>query len=278
MGNLATFLVATHIDIDRGFALWERALALDPRLSEVRTLYAVWGLGVLRGGCDNVQVEQELRRAVADDPRNPICSTVFAMGFGILGRPLVGAAEVRRACEIDPAAFAPRYALAWCLTWARETEEAMKVVEGAIEQFGRHPWLLQVLTGLYMQRDDRTRAEAVHAELEARAVTSTITFYTRAVSALYLGRVDEAVEHALRSAELKDALGPIWYRWPDIEALPGRGSTPTSWRGSARDCLRPVGANGRPAAPLRTARRRRACASSTSGGTWIHSPMESSYS
>jgi Tfp pilus assembly protein PilF len=97
MGNLATFLVATHIDIDRGFALWERALALDPRLSEVRTLYAVWGLGVLRGGCDDVQVEQELRRAVADDPRNPICSTVFAMGFGILGRPLEGAAEVRRA-------------------------------------------------------------------------------------------------------------------------------------------------------------------------------------
>jgi serine/threonine-protein kinase len=222
MGNLATFLVAAHIDIDRGFALWERALALDPRLSEVRTLYAGWGLGVLRGGCDDARVEQELRRAVADDPRNPICSTVFAIGFGIIGRPREGAAEVRRACEIDPAAFAPRYALAWCLTWARETEEGMKVVEGAIEQFGRHPWLLQVLTGLYMQRGDRTRAEAVHAELEARAVTSTITFYTRAVSALYLGRVDEAVEHALRSAELKDALGPIWYRWPDIEPLKAR--------------------------------------------------------
>ena len=219
MGNLATFLVAAHIDIDRGFALWERALALDPRLSEVRTLYAGWGLGVLRGGCDDAHAEQELRRAVADDPRNPICSTVFAIGFGILGRPHEGAAEVRRACEIDPAAFAPRYALAWCLTWARETEEGMKVLEGAIEQFGRHPWLLQVLTGLYMQRGDRTRAEAVHAELEARAVTSRITFYTRAVSALYLGRIDEAVDHALRSAELKDALGPIWYRWPDIEAL-----------------------------------------------------------
>jgi len=219
MGHLGTFLVAAHIDIDRGFALWERALALDPRLSEVRTLYAAWGLAVLRGGCDDARAEQELRRAVADDPRNPICSTVFAIGFGILGRPHEGAAELRRACEIDPAAFAPRYALAWCLTWARETEEGMRVAEGAIEQFGRHPWLLQVLTGLYMQRGDRTRAEAVHAELEARAVTSTITFYTRAVSALYLGRIDEAVEHALRSAELKDALGPIWYRWPDIEAL-----------------------------------------------------------
>ena len=50
-------------------------------------------------------------------------------------------------------------------------------------------------------------------------MTSRVTFYTRAVSALYLGRIDEAIEHALRSAELKDAIGPVWYRWPDIEAL-----------------------------------------------------------
>ena len=219
MGHLGSFLVTTHTDIERGFPLWERALALDPRLSEVRTLYACWGLGVLRGGCDDVQAEQELRRAIADDPRNPICSSVFAIGFGIIGRPQEGAAEARRASDLDPAAFAPRFALALSLTWARETDEGLKVVEGAMEQFGRHPWLLQALTGLYMQCNDRVRAEAVHAELEARAVTSRISFYTRAISALYLGRVDEAVEHALRSAEERDALGPIWYRWPDLGPL-----------------------------------------------------------
>ena len=58
-----------------------------------------------------------------------------------------------------------------------------------------------------------------HAELEARAVTSRITYYSRMVSALYLGRNDEALEHALRSAETRDAIGPIWYRWPDLEPL-----------------------------------------------------------
>jgi len=92
-------------------------------------------------------------------------------------------------------------------------------VDDAIEQFGRHPWFLQVLTGLYMQRGDRVLAEAVHAELEARAVTSRISFYTRAVSAIYLGRMDEALEHAIRSAEARDAIGPVWFRWPDIEPL-----------------------------------------------------------
>ena len=219
MGHLGSFLVTAHIDLERGFALWERALTLDPRLSEVRTLYACWGLGVLRGGQEDARAAQELRRAIADDPRNPICSAIFAIGFGIVGNPREGIAEARRACDLDPAAFAARFALIWSLTWARETDEGLQVAEGAIEQFGRHPWFLQALTGLYTQSGDRRRAEAVHAEIEARAVTSRISFYTRAVSAIYLGRIDEALEHAIRSAEARDAIGPVWFRWPDIEPL-----------------------------------------------------------
>jgi hypothetical protein len=27
------------------------------------------------------------------------------------------------------------------------------------------------------------------------------------------------MEHAVRSAEVKDAIGPMWYRWPDLGAL-----------------------------------------------------------
>jgi serine/threonine-protein kinase len=219
MGHLGSFLVTAHIDTERGFALWERALALDPRLSEVRTLYAGWGLGVLRGGREDPRAAQELRRAIADDPRNPICSAIFAIGFGIIGQPHEGVAEARRACNFDPAAFAARFGLVWSLTWAHETDEGLKVAEGAIEQFGRHPWFLQALTGLYMQRGDHVRAEAVHAELEARAVTSQISFYTRAVSATYLGRMDEALQHAIRCAEARDAIGPVWFRWPDLGPL-----------------------------------------------------------
>jgi serine/threonine protein kinase/Tfp pilus assembly protein PilF len=219
MGHLGTFLVASHIDIARGFALWDRALSLDPRLSEVRVLYAAWGLAVLGQGRDDARAKEELRRGLADDPHNPICSTVFTLGFSIMGRLAEALAEARRGVALDANAFAARYALVWTLTWARETEEGLTTANAAMEQFGRHPWLLQVLTGLYMQRGDRVSAEAVHAELVARAVTSRVSFYTRAVSAIYVGRIEEALEHALRSAERKDAVGPIWYRWPDIEPL-----------------------------------------------------------
>ena len=219
-GHLAALITnSAEFDIERTFALWERALELDPRLSEVRGLYAGWGLGTLRQGREDERAERELRRAIADDPRNAMCATIAAIAFGILGRYDEGAAQAKRGCELDPNAFAPRYALTWNQTWARETEAGLANVESAIDQFGRHPWLLQVLTGLYVQRGDRVRAEAVHTELVARAVTSRVPFFSRAISALYLGRVDEAAEFAVRSAAARDAVGPIWYRWPDIAAL-----------------------------------------------------------
>ena len=219
-GHLATLLMATtQLDVERSFKLWERALALDPRLSEIRALYGIWGMAILRQGREDARAEEEMRRVTADDPLNSICSTIVSIGYGVLGRPAEGVLEARRGCDLDPAAFTPRYALAWAQTWARDTEGGLATVDAAIEQFGRHPWLLQALTGLYVQRGDRERAEAVHTELAARAMTSRVPFFSRAISALYLGRVDEAVEHAIRSAELRDAIGPIWFRWPDIEAL-----------------------------------------------------------
>ena len=72
------------------------------------------------------------------------------------------------------------------------------------------------MTGLFMQRGDTRKAEAIHAELEARAVTSPVQFFSRAVSAIYLGRIDEAFDLALASARARDGIGHMWIRFPDI--------------------------------------------------------------
>jgi len=219
-GHLAILVFNSHPgQRERWEPLFERALVLDPRLSEIRGLYSGWGLGVAGQGRDDIRAEAGLRRSLADDPLNPMCSTIYSIGLGILGKPQEGADEARRMCEVAPSAFGPRYALAFCLTWARETEEGLSVIHGALDQFERHPWLLQVLTGLYVQAGDRRRAEAVHAELQARAVTTGVSAFSRAVSANYLGQLDEAVELAIVSARERDSIGPTWYRWPDLEEL-----------------------------------------------------------
>ncbi len=75
------------------------------------------------------------------------------------------------------------------------------------------------MTGSFMQRGDRGSAEAIHAELEARPRTSAVPFFSLAVSAIYLGRVDEGFEYALRSAETRDGIGHMWLRFPDIEPV-----------------------------------------------------------
>ena len=202
-----------------GIALFERSIALNPRLSETRALLGAWGMAIAREGRDDARALSEVSRSLTDDPLNPICSTVYMIVAGVVGHFGEAVEEGLRACEREPGAFAPHYALAWAHTWARNTDEGIAFTAGALERFGRHPWLLQVMTGLYMQRGDKRKAEAIHAEMEARSVTSTIQFFSRAISAIYLERIDEAFDLALESARARDGIGHIWVRFPDIDPI-----------------------------------------------------------
>jgi serine/threonine-protein kinase len=221
MGYLAS-LIVTKEDLrrrDEGIELFRRALAVNPRLSELRGNSAAWTNAMAYEGRDDIAAVQQVERSLADDPLNPICSTIYILVMGIVGRTKEAVDEGIRACAREPGAFAPHYALAWAHTWARNTEQGITFTQAAMERFGRHPWMLQVMTGLFMQRGDRRRAEAVHAELEARAQTSFIPFFSLAVSAIYLGRIEEGFEFALKSAEARDGIGPMWVRFPDIEPV-----------------------------------------------------------
>jgi len=221
MGYLAAIILSKE-DLSRrgeGRALMERALELNPRLSELRSLGGGWGNAIAREGRDDARAVREVERSIADDPLNPLCSTVYAIVMGVVGRPEESVAEGIRACEREPGAFAPHYALAWAYTWARETEKGLAFTQGAMERFGRHPWMLQVMTGLFMRRGDKESAAAIHAELEARARTSSVPFFSLAVSAIYLGRIEDGFEYALKSAASRDGIGHMWLRFPDIEPV-----------------------------------------------------------
>lgn len=220
-GYLAALILSKE-DLRRraeGVALFEHALALNPRLSELRALGGGWGKAIARDGRDDEVAVREVERSIADDPLNPICSTVYSIVMGVVGRCAEAVAEGVRACEREPGAFAPHYATAWAHTWARNTEQGLAFTQSAMERFGRHPWMLQVMTGLFMQCGETEKAEAIHAELEARARTSSVPFFSLAVSAIYLGRIEEGFEFALRSAAARDGIGHMWARFPDIEPV-----------------------------------------------------------
>jgi serine/threonine-protein kinase len=214
-------LAVLRVNLGEGDALplWQRALELDSRLTEHRALYGVWGLLILGQGAHDAEGERQMQLAIEADPLSPICATVVGLGYGLLGKFDLATAVLQRAIDANSNSFATRYGLAWVLTWAKRFDAALAATDAAIELFGRHPWLLHSLTGIYLGLGDRRKAEAVHAELDARAITSRVPHFSLAVSLAYLGRAEDAMREALLSADLNDAIGPIWYRWPDIGLL-----------------------------------------------------------
>ena len=128
-------------------------------------------------------------------------------------------AVYERAISANPGSYATRFGQAWCLTWMRRFEDALSAVNSGIERFGRQPWLLQVLPGIYLGLGERRKAEAIVTEMEARAETSWMPHFSRAVALNYLGRTEDAMEQALLSAQANDAIGPIWFRFGDLGAI-----------------------------------------------------------
>ena len=198
---------------------WRQAITLDPRLTEARALYGAWGLIILGQGRHDAEGERHVRRAVEVDPFSPVVATVTGIGLALLKQFDDAIAVIERAIAANPEAFATRYAVAWVLAWAKRFDDALLATEHAMEMFGRHAWLLQTLPGIYLGLGDRRKAEAVVDELTIRAVTSQVPHFSRAIALSYLGRTAEAIEQAFQSVEANDAIGPVWYRWPDLEAL-----------------------------------------------------------
>ncbi len=197
--------------------LLERSLALNPRQSELRVLYAHWGLiNTLR---DDARGLAELERAMRDDPLSNFVACVQAVGLCVTGRHEEAKAEARRAIALDEQAFSGYAMGLFVLAWAGDADGAFALAERAMQLFGRHPWLLQELPALYLLRGDRRCAEAIYDEMKARAVTSNVPHYSLAVAALRLGYIDEGLQEAQRSAIARDAIGPILARTPGLEFL-----------------------------------------------------------
>ncbi len=68
-----------------------------------------------------------------------------------------------------------------------------------------------------MKHGDTRRAEAIYAELRARAETGDMARWTLAMAAQALGRTDEAMQYACQSVERRDNIAPLWTREPFVD-------------------------------------------------------------
>ncbi len=217
LGVLALITLTSDFDVTKAMALFERALEVDSKLSEIRCLYAVWGLILLRG--DDVQGLVEIERALRDDPLSSICTAHASIGLTLLGRHEESLRIAARGVELNPLAFSAQQSVVLARTWSGDLEGGLAAAAGALQMSGRHPWVLSTMTHIFAASGDRKRAEAIHQELLARAVSGYVQHTWLATSALALGRDDEAMDYAIRSVTETDAFGPWFLRWPNSESL-----------------------------------------------------------
>ncbi len=215
MGSLASVSLLLEHDPEAAFHWWERALEVQPRLVEIRAQYATYGLLFLRH--DDARGLAEITRAVTDDPGSAYCAFLHSLCLLALGRNADAVAEVERAYALDPS-FLTLYGRAFMRSLTGDADGALAAANTAFGVIGRHPWVLAGLPSAYLQRGQRALGEAIYTELLARAQTEQVSRMVLAFAADQLGRIDEAIAHAISSVEHCDNTGPFWTRAPFFSA------------------------------------------------------------
>lgn len=208
MGALALVSLFLERDPDAARGWWERALELQPRLSEVRAVYAVNLLYWMKR--DEERVLSELARAVADDPLSANCAGMNSALLALTGHAAAAMAEATRSQALDPNSFIAAYGRVVAFVNSDTPEGAIAAVNDAMARFGRNPIFTGLLVQAYLKAGDLRRAEAAYAELLARSEIDVVSRGALASAASSLGRADDAVRFALESVERCDALNPLW--------------------------------------------------------------------
>ncbi|MFN8668639.1 MAG: protein kinase [Gemmatimonadaceae bacterium] len=207
-------LVTAHFDqaYERATPLFQRALALDPRMAAFRVLYAAWDLALYRN--DAPRAIQEVQRAVADDPVNVFVAANAGFTYAVIGDREGAVRESARALAIDPTAVIAHFSRVWSLYGVGEYAMAREAAEYGMSIIGRQSLILQLLPDIFRRLGDDARASAAWRELAARAECSYVPHFALASAALGVGRLDDALEHSIRSAHARDYLAPFYLRDP----------------------------------------------------------------
>ena len=214
MGALALTSLLFEHDPRAAFSWWEQALALQPRLSEVRAAYAVNGLWCYAQ--DMPRAIAELARAAADDPLSANCAGMYGAVLASSGQSAAAIAETQRAQALDAQSFIAAYGCIVALVLTDDPMAGVAAVNNTMARFGRHPLFLQFLPFAYLKHGDVERAQQAYAELRARSAIDAVPRSALAFAAIPLGHIDQAIEDALESVARCDALNPWWTLRPFI--------------------------------------------------------------
>jgi len=202
--TLADVALVYDRDEPAAFRYWDRALSLNPGHVRARCEYAFWGLACLRGATADALAQ--VRIANESDPLNAWVASMHALILGVAGDYEEALRQARRACELDPESFIANWLLMQACSWIGDHEGAITAAQRALATSGRHPWVLGALASAYGLADQRDAADAILAELRARARLEYVQPTWIVFAAIGAGQLDDAMVMAEKGADERDPI------------------------------------------------------------------------
>jgi len=202
--------------------LW--ALQLNPKYLQALGWYGFSYLQLSEGRL--AEGMQQAKLALASDPLSAYAHAIYALSCTVAGKTGEGVEVARRAVQLDPESFLANWALLTALVLSGQFETSVAAVESALAMSGRHPWSMACLAVALADRGKATEADAVYAEMQARARREYVMPTALAIAACASAREDEAIRYARAACEIRDPnyllfsrYGPLasrLYRFPQF--------------------------------------------------------------
>jgi len=181
---------------------FHRALELNPRYIQARTWYAMYYLMFSEGRMAEAMVEAKL--ALESDPLSSYAHTMYGFVCGYANEHTQAINVCRRAVQLDSESYLAHFALQEVLRVSGNFGESIAVGELSLAVSGRHSWAMMFL-GLALADCGRTAdADAIYAEMLARARRQYIAPAPLAVVASAASREDDAIGHAREAFNRRD--------------------------------------------------------------------------
>jgi adenylate cyclase len=178
------------------------ALQLNPKYLPARCWYGILYLQYSEGRLGEGMEQAKL--ALASDPVSAYAHAVYAMTCIVAGKAGEGVEVSRRAVQLDPESFLANGVLQAALLVDGQFEASVAAGERTLAMSGRHPWSMAWLTAALADCGKATEADAVYAEMQARARREYVTPTVFAIAACAVAREDEAIRYAREAYEIRD--------------------------------------------------------------------------
>lgn len=177
------------------------ALELNPRYIQARCWYAFFYLQGT-GRWDEGLAHAKL--AVESDSLSGYANAVLCGACILAERYAEAVTAAERAVELDSDSFLAHFFLHAALHRSGRFEEAVAVGEKALTMSGRHTWAMAGLAATFADWGKPVDAEAVYAELMARARRYYVQPTQLAIAAAAAGMQDEAIRQAREAFDIHD--------------------------------------------------------------------------